>query len=118
MKKISVVEKLDTPVLLSTDKGKSLFYILLDELKHQETLVLDFSGYEYISTTFLNNSIGDLVVTNNWDFETLNKHLNISGLSEDDLEALKLSVNNSKFKKSLIDKGLNPEEIYSNYTSI
>lgn len=118
MKKISVVEELETSVLLSTDKGKSLFYLIVEELKKIEKIVLDFSSYEYISTTFLNNSFGDLVVTYNWDFATLKKYIEIIGLSEDDLDSLELSVSNARFKKNLIDKGLNPEEIYSNYTTI
>jgi hypothetical protein len=118
MKKISVIEALTTSVLLSTDKGKSLFYLIVEELKKHDRITLDFSGYEYISTTFLNNSFGDLIVTYNWDFEILKKHIDIIGLSEDDIDELKLSVNNAKFKKNLIDKGLNPEEIYSNYTTI
>jgi STAS-like domain of unknown function (DUF4325) len=115
MKKISVVEILGTPILLSTDKGKSLFYIIIDELKHQKNVILDFSGYEYISTTFLNNSIGDLIVTNNWNVETFNQHITIVGLPEDDLDDLYLAISNARYRKDLMDKGLNPKDIYEKY---
>ncbi len=115
MKKILVVEALETSVLLSSDKGKSLFYIIVEELKNHKKIILDFSGYEFISTTFLNNSFGDLIVTYNWDNESLKQHIDIVGLSEDDLDDLHLAVSNAKYRKDLIDKGLSPQEIYETY---
>ena len=117
MKKISVIAALNTTVLLSTDKGKSLFNFLVNELANNTKIILDFSEYSFISSTFLNNSFGDLIIHFNWDLNSLFEHLEIIGLSEDDFEDLILSVSNARYKKDLIDKGLNPEEIYSNYTT-
>ena len=118
MKKISVVDVLATPVLLSTEKGKTLFSVIIDELKNNDTITLDFAGYNFISTSFFNNSFGDLIVHYDWDLNSLLKHIKIIGLSEDDFDDLKLSIANARYRKDLMDKGLNPEEIYSTYISI
>ena len=115
MKKISVVDFLGTTALLSAEKGYALFEEIVELLKVNSKLVLDFSGYEYISSTFLNRSFGKLSVEKNWDAEELKQHIIIKNLNEDDMEDIELSIFNAKERAKLLDKGI---DLHNHYSSV
>jgi STAS-like domain of unknown function (DUF4325) len=116
MKTIKVVSLFTTSGLLSSEKGKILLENILKSLDNSGSkVVIDFSGYEYLSSSFLNHSFGELIILKNWSMEDFNSNLEIINLMEDDMEDLNLSVFNAIQRKKMLDKGLNPEDVYNHY---
>ena len=116
MKTIKVVSLLDSTSLLSSDKGKVLLDSIVQNLKSSgKKLIIDFSGYEYLSSTLLNHSFGELIIAKNWTMDDLNSNIEIIKLSHDDYEDLELCIFNARQRKKMIDNGQRPEEVYSRY---
>lgn len=112
MKKIKVVDKLKSSNLLSSVKGEILYQYILAQLDQMNSITLDFSDYEYISSTFLNSTFGKLLVSKNWTKEQFFDMIKVIGLSDDDMSNLMLSVQNALFKNDLLLKGQNIEDVY------
>ncbi len=116
MNTIKVVEFLNNSNLLSSTKANLLYKQMLKYLNNSESLILDFSDYTSISSSFLNSTIGQLIIEKQLDSkEKLFKIVKIIGLSEDDMDNLILTVQNAIFKNNLLSQGQNIEDIYSNY---
>ncbi|MBI3125958.1 MAG: STAS-like domain-containing protein [Ignavibacteriales bacterium] len=113
MSKISVVNLLGSSALLSAEKGISLFQEITKSLNSSSVLTLDFTGYEYISSTFINRSFGKLSVEKNWTFEDLKKNISFVNLNSDDLDDIELAVINAHERAVLLEKGVNLQQHYS-----
>lgn len=115
--KLKIIDIVGSSSLLAAEKASHL----LDILKSQsldETIVLDFDGYDYISSTFINQSIGQLCLDNNWTSEKFFEHFIIENIDEDDLDNIELAISNAYHKSLLQSKSINPEEHYSTYYSV
>ena len=113
MKPINVVELVGNPCLLAPDKGTSLLQSINDGLKKTNSVVVDFTGYEFLSSTFLNHSFGQLCIDNDWDETTFKAKVLIKGLEEDDLDDVALTIHNAQVRRSLIRKNISPADYYS-----
>lgn len=117
MKQINVVDIINSPVLLAAEKGELLFDVIKKHMKAKtkEKIKLNFKGYKFLSSTFLNNAIGQLCIEMNLDEKAFNEKFNIIGLNEDDLEDLYLVISNAQFRKRLIEDKVNVKEFYASF---
>jgi len=112
MKTIKVCDLLGTENLLSPNKGKVLKEEILRILSLQETVVLDFTGYKYIASSFINESIGNLCIQNHWSKKTLLKKVNWINLSEDDEIDILIAIENAQTKIYLIKEKIPQDKFY------
>jgi len=113
MRTIRVVDYLGTPCLLAPEKGETLAAELKIELQAQNHIQVDFSGYEFLSSAFLNHAFGQLCIDLNWDTKTFRQRVLITNMEEDDLEDLELAIDNAQTRRGLILRGENPDQYYS-----
>ncbi len=108
MKRIIVKDLIGTDLAVSVEDGNILFENIVFYLKKSETIVLDFSKLDLITTAFLNNAFGKLY--SEFESETLNKYIKIENIRQGDLLNLKdvrdrvLHTNNSNFKAILLEE--------------
>lgn len=114
---IKVVNAINSTSLLSSVKGAILYQLIIESLENNEKIILDFSDYEFLSSTFLNSTFGKLIIDKNWNKEQLFKNIEVRSLSEDDMDRLMLSVQNALFKNEIILTGQSIEDIYSSNLS-
>lgn len=113
MKTIKVVSLVGNPCLLSPDKGTILLKAINEVVKNENSVVTDFTGYEFLSSTFLNHSFGQLCIDNDWDDAILKKKVIITGMEEDDLDEVALTIHNAQVRRNLLHQNISPEQYYS-----
>ena len=113
MKSIKVVELLSTPCLLAPEKGTSLLSEIQNSIKSSPSVVVDFTGYEFLSSAFLNHAFGQICIDQGWDTDKFHKKVKTKGLDEDDVDELELAIDNVQTRRSLIKQGINPEQYYA-----
>jgi hypothetical protein len=114
MKTITVTELLETTCLLAPEKGALLASEIRNSLGFfSHAVVVDFAGYQFLSSAFLNHAFGQLCIDEDWDIEDFRKKISVKGLDEDDLNELELAIDNAEVRRKLMKKGIDPEEYYS-----
>lgn len=103
--KITISDIIKNPLAVNAHQGQKVFDKISKQLDYGNTVEVDFSGLDTITTAFLNTSIGQL-----YSFESsdeLNKHIKIIGstLSPFQREKLRRVMKNAKFK--ITDEKLN-----------
>jgi hypothetical protein len=113
MNTIRVVDFLGTPCLLASEKGTILASELKRLLQQYKEVTVDFTGYEFLSSAFLNRAFGQLSIDLNLDPGRFHERVHILGLQEDDLDEVRLSIDNADTRRLLISKGENPDHYFS-----
>ena len=113
MKTLKVVDLLETPCLLAPEKGVTLLSIIVKALKSSPGITVDFDGYEFLSSAFLNHVFGQICIDEGWNVEKFHKTIKIKGLDEDDVDEVELAIDNAQTRRSLLKQGINPEQYYS-----
>lgn len=113
MRTIPVVDTLGTPCLLASEKGTLLGEEIKQILQTQPAVRVDFTGYEFLSTAFLNHALGQLCIDLNWDAKTFHDNVHIANMGEDDLEDLELAIDNAQTRRGLLLRGVDPDQYYS-----
>ncbi len=108
---IKVVNLLNSPCLLASEKGVSLSEEIKINLAKYNKVKVDFSGYKFISSTFLNNAFGQLCIELSMSKEEFNENIFIIGLDEDDEDEIELTIENAQMKRKLIDKDIDFKEL-------
>jgi hypothetical protein len=106
MKVIHVVRLLGTSHLLTTDGGAAVASEIKKQLQAQPQVSVDLSGYELLSSAFLNHAFGQLCIDLNWDAKTFHERVSIVGMADDDLD--ELALDNAQMRRVLINKGQSP----------
>lgn len=77
------------------------------ELLHAggDVVVVDFDGYRYLSSMFINQAFGRLAVDENLDQAEFFRRLELLNLSDDDLDKVKLSLVNAMNRRRLMQRG-------------
>lgn len=112
MAKINVCEFLKTNNLLALEKGEELRHKILNLLQNNKEIILDFEGYDYISSSFLNESIGKLIVDQELSVGELMSRVKLENISEDDEIDFQIAIENAKTRLHLIKSNIDPEEFY------
>jgi hypothetical protein len=112
MTKIKVCALLKTSNLLAPEKGETLRESIIQALKESSKVILDFEGYEYISSTFLNESIGKLLIDTKWSKEKLLKKISWCNLADDDETDILIAIENAETRLYLLKNNINLEEFY------
>jgi hypothetical protein len=113
MKTINVVEVVGNPCLLAPDKGAQLAAEIQKALRKTSKVAVDFSGYEFLSSSFLNQAFGQLCLDLDWNSKAFFGKVKIIGLQQDDLEELELAIDNAQTRRALVKKGISPHEYFS-----
>lgn len=107
MNTVRVVKLFDNnPVLLASEKGEELCAKIKDVIKRFGSVKVNFAGYEFLSSTFLNRAFGQLCIDMNWGTEKFRKNVKVMGLDDDDIIDLEVAVNNAQLRRKLIKKGV------------
>src|SRR5690349_3104989 len=102
MRTVQVIALLNgDPVLLAPDKGTRVKDEVKAQLEAGNKVVLDFTGYKFISSTFLNHLFGQLILEMSMSAEALREKVEILGLSEDDREDVELTLYNAQQRQDL-----------------
>jgi len=109
---INVCEFLNTNNLLAPDKGRQLRHKILSLLKGNKEIALNFDGYNYISSSFLNESIGKLIVDQELSVDELTSIIKWENISEDDETDFQIAIENAKTRLHLVKNDIDPEEFY------
>ena len=109
---INVCDLVETADLLSPKKGDLLRKKISDLLKSNDEVCLDFKNYESLSSSFLNESIGKLIIENEWSPKKSKKMLSWKNLNEDDEVGIEIAIENAKTKLYLIKNKINQAEFY------
>lgn len=106
MNTIRVTRLFDNPVLLAPEKGEELCKKIRAGLKKFDTVKVDFAGYEFLSSAFLNRAFGQLCIDLDMSMQEFEKKVEILNLNEDDTEDLALAIDNAQFRRKLIKQGV------------
>jgi hypothetical protein len=118
MKTIKVIELLGSASLLAPEKGTHLRTALGDLLKAGENqITVDFAGYEYLSSTFLNHSIGQLCMDFEMDVEEFRNRITLKGLNDDDIGDANLALQNANIRRKLLAKQIDVQDYYATHLS-
>lgn len=110
---IHVVRLLGTSHLLTTDEGAAVASEIKKQLQSQHSVNVDFSGYELLSSAFLNHAFGQICIDLNWDAETFWRNISIANMCEDEFEELQLAIDNAQTRRMLKLKGQNAAQYFS-----
>jgi hypothetical protein len=113
MQALHVLNIVGSPVLLASEKGETLKLAILKALESLPLVIVDFTGYQFISSTFFNYAFGALCIEEAWNQDDFNKNIKIQGLSEDDAEELELCLFNVQQRRNLLAHDINTEEFYA-----
>lgn len=91
---IKVLSILNNDAALTPTNGDKLFLSIYDTLKQSQFLEIDFTGIRFITSAFLNASVGQLYAHFNSEF--IKQHLKVSNLENDDLVLLARVVERAK----------------------
>lgn len=110
-----VVEIVNNPVLLASDKGDKLYRHIKKALgaKPFKEITLDFEGYKFLSSTFLNHAFGQLCIDLKISEKQFFNKIKFVKLDEDDLEEVTLSVLNAQLRRGIIRKGHDEKKFYA-----
>jgi cytochrome b involved in lipid metabolism len=117
MKEINVIDLLNSPVLLAAEKGELLYEEIKKHSKSKVKVPVNFKGYKFLSSTFLNNAFGQLCIDLNLDEKSFFEKVKVVGLNEDDTDDLNMVISNAQFRKKLIEDKINVQEFYSSFMS-
>jgi len=112
MKTLKVIFALETAHLLTAEKGSALLQLVKSELNSEDIVELDFSGYEFISSSFINSAFGDLCLENRWDIQDFYSRIKFSCIDKDDIDDIELAIFNAKHRRELMDSGKNLSDYY------
>jgi hypothetical protein len=99
--------------LLSIQKGELLYSELEKGLALSSDVAVDFTGFAYLSSSFLNASVGKLVLEHGWSEEDFDRHIRVSGLDEADESRFRLTVANAVNRITLRRKNIDTKEFYA-----
>lgn len=110
-----VVEILNSPVLLASDKGDKLYRHIKKAIgaKPFKEITLDFLGAKFLSSTFLNHAFGQLCIDLKISEKQFFNKIKFVNLDEDDLDEIKLCVLNAQMRRDIIKRGYDEKKFYA-----
>lgn len=100
MRTVNVKSLIHTNLAVSPEDGEIIFDELNTAIERKESIRLDFSNLDTITTAFFNSSIGDLY--EKWDRGILNQYIHIDSKTLTPLQRKKASnvMENARIKVS------------------
>jgi hypothetical protein len=117
MMTIKVIDIIGNPCLLAPEKGDMIASAIQGALKEAKFVRVDFTGYKFISSAFLNHAFGQLCIDLSWTPEAFSKNIEIVGLDEDDAEEVLLAIDNAQIRIQLLSKGIKPEQYFARHVT-
>lgn len=91
---LHVASIIESDAALTPTAGDKLFDCINESLRQQTITIIDFEGIRFITSAFLNASVGQLYA--HYDSNFIKKHLEVKNLSPDDLILLARVVERAK----------------------
>lgn len=91
---INVTDTINSPSALTRDQGKIIYDKIIDNLSHDNNIVLDFSNTERIIAPFLNVAIGKLY--EHYSSEELKNRMKITNVPEGKVSSFNVVISNAK----------------------
>ncbi|MDE6897415.1 MAG: STAS-like domain-containing protein [Lachnospiraceae bacterium] len=91
---LHVSENLGTTTALTREQGQIIYEKICSLIDAGHMVSLDFSDIESILSPFLNVAVGKLY--NKYSSDTLNKNLNITGISDEQYNIFEIVISNAK----------------------
>lgn len=92
--KIKVVELIGSSLCISVEDGQKVFDKIYPLIKDKKDVLISFENVSMLISLFLNVAIGQLY--GSLQDEEIRSHLDVEGLSADDLDLVKHVVENAK----------------------
>lgn len=92
--KIKVAYLIGSPLCISAEDGQKVFGKVEQLVKNGKQVTISFENVTMLISLFLNVAIGQLY--GSFSEESIRAQLKVEGLSSDDMELLKLVVDNAK----------------------
>jgi hypothetical protein len=109
---IVVCDMLQTNDLLSPRQGEVLRNKIIQQLELNNSVCLDFINYKSLSSSFLNEVIGKLIIQNNWTPAIFKEKVLWKNIDEDDQNTIEMAIDNAKTKLYLINNKIDQAEFY------
>ena len=93
-KRVKVFDIIGSPSALTVEQGKLLYNEIINILKDEEIVIVDFTNIESIIMPFLNASIGCLY--ENYTSEDLKEHLKVINQPEGSNRKFNMVIRNAK----------------------
>lgn len=93
-KTIRVSEVINSPYAVAPEDGELLYQHIQRELKQNDTIEIDFSGIDRLTTLFCNKAIA--ILLKDHDSSWLNEKFSFSGLTKPSLDRLLRSIQIAK----------------------
>ena len=81
-------------------------------MNNNEEITLNFEGYDYISSSFLNESVGKLIIDQELSVDELKDRIKWENISEEDETDFQIAIENAKTRLHLLKNNIDPEEFY------
>ena len=94
---LKVKDILNIDILHDPDLGHTLFLVVSEYLNEANKIVLEFKDIKFVNNAFFNNSIGKLLLLDNFDIK--NNNLVFLNMSETGLELLRETVLSAQDKR-------------------
>jgi len=93
---VKVISISDTfgPFCIASDDGGKLYGLIVDAIKDDQTVELDFTNIEVLVASFLNGALAPLY--RDYDSIYLTEHLKFAGLTPSFIEVIQAVVDNAK----------------------
>jgi hypothetical protein len=115
MTTIKVIDIVGSPCLLASEKGDIVASTIQGALKTTSFVEIDFAGYKFLSSAFLNHAFGQLCIDLNWTSDAFKKNIRIIGLDEDDMQDVELAIENAQTRIQLLKRGIQPEQYFAQH---
>jgi hypothetical protein len=109
---LNPVNLLGTPFLITPGEAEQ---VRREIEKSTDRVVVDFDGYQFLSSTFLNHAFGQLCINNGWSAETFYDAVKVEDLQEDDIDKFQLTIENAEMRLGMIRKGIDLVEFFATH---
>lgn len=107
-----VCEYLHNTNLLSPDLGQKLRKKIVTKNNNRNKIILDFAGYDYMSSSFLNQALGYILINKKWSIREFKKNIKWINVNKDDKLDFDLALENARNKLRLIQNNIDPEKFF------
>ena len=109
--KIKIFDIIKTDFAVTTDNGNKVFNLIDANLSLGDSVEIDFSQIETMTTAFLNSAVGQLYSREKYNSKFLNDHISLIGFKDNHFTLIKMVIERAKeyfadkesFEKNLDD---------------
>ena len=94
--KIKIFEIINTDFAVTTENGNKVFDLIDSNLSSGQSVEIDFTDIQTMTTAFLNSAVGQLYSRKKYNSNFLNKHISLVGYKENHFALIKMVIERAK----------------------